>query len=227
MDERLDDTCDAQELDHALRVLFSTVACGSPREPLSGGDYAASFLRAKHVHSMYRALEQSGRKLKRFPEVLFVYLTPQRNTKKGELFDVPLRLEISNLLEAENCSTGDTANDDSIGDENKKTEPRNNTSSKGEKLFILGLYFELFCIILDEKVIKREREKQKRRLRKKQARTRTRRVGGDDDHNDDDDDDDDAEDLNNPNSSGRGSLTDELGAGNILTYNICVVISVI
>lgn len=121
MDDRFDETSDAQELDHALRVLYSTVACGSPREPLSNGDYATSFLRAKHVHSMLKALEQSGRKLKRFPEVLFIYLTPQRNTKKGELFDVPLRLEISSLLETE---VDETKNEDEDGC-NKKLDSRN------------------------------------------------------------------------------------------------------
>jgi hypothetical protein len=69
------------------------------RNPVSLGDYATSFVKVKHVHSMYRALEQSGKRFKRLPEILFVYLAPQRNTKKGELFDVPLRLEMSNFLD--------------------------------------------------------------------------------------------------------------------------------
>lgn len=135
VEDRLDDTCDAQELDHALRVLFSTLACGSSREPLSNGDYATSFLRAKHVHSMLRALEQAGRKLKRFPEVLFIYLTPQRNTKKGELFDVPLRLEVSSLLETENDGIKNVNEEESSNNvaEGKKQEGTvSSTYSKGE-----------------------------------------------------------------------------------------------
>ncbi|KAK6589092.1 large having a MATH plus possible UBC hydrolase plus type I pseurousyn plus hexapeptide [Cryptosporidium xiaoi] len=84
------------EFDNTCRVLFSSVA-------EDGGDcfsdYSTCCLRAKHVHSIPKAIEQYAGRFKRFPETLFIYFTPPKNAKKGELFDVPFRLEASFLLE--------------------------------------------------------------------------------------------------------------------------------
>eukprot|EP00923_Selenidium_pygospionis_P001374 GHVN01002047.1.p1 GENE.GHVN01002047.1~~GHVN01002047.1.p1 ORF type:complete len:4463 (-),score=744.69 GHVN01002047.1:1187-14575(-) len=104
-----EESSDAQELDHTMRVLFSTESerpagsdTGDPEnrweDYLSTGDYSTCFIKVKHLHSMSRALETCGKKLKRFPEVLFFYLHHQKHSKKGELFDVPIRLEASCLL---------------------------------------------------------------------------------------------------------------------------------
>ncbi|EEA08303.1 uncharacterized protein CMU_020470 [Cryptosporidium muris RN66] len=84
------------EFDNTCRVLFSSVA-------EDGGDcfldYSTCCLRAKHIHSVPKAIEHYNNQLKRFPEVLFIYFSPPKNAKKGELFDVPFRLEASFLLE--------------------------------------------------------------------------------------------------------------------------------
>lgn len=195
-------SCNAQEMDHALRLMFSTVATGSAREPLSVGDYATCFLRAKHVHSMYRALEQSGKRLKRFPEVLFVYLSQQRNTKKGELFDVPLRLEISNLMETDAWPAGGggstAANDASHPDDlpPAATASSSEAPPKGTNGDYGGSLTRRAAAGDGDERPPVKREKQRKRLRKKQSRVmRSRRTGGgvcltDDDSGADDETDD-------------------------------------
>ncbi|KAH8582224.1 large having a MATH plus UBC hydrolase plus type I pseurousyn plus hexapeptide [Cryptosporidium sp. chipmunk genotype I] len=93
------------EFDNTCRVLFSSVA-------EDGGDcfsdYSTCCLRAKHIHSIPKAIEHYAHRFKRFPETLFIYFTPPKNAKKGELFDVPFRLEASFLLENSsiNMNTG-------------------------------------------------------------------------------------------------------------------------
>ncbi|OLQ19028.1 hypothetical protein ChUKH1_12010 [Cryptosporidium hominis] len=89
------------EFDNTCRVLFSSVA-------EDGGDcfsdYSTCCLRAKHIHSIPKAIEHYAHRFKRFPETLFIYFTPPKNAKKGELFDVPFRLEASFLLENSNIN---------------------------------------------------------------------------------------------------------------------------
>ncbi|KAJ1606878.1 MATH-containing protein [Cryptosporidium canis] len=91
------------EFDNTCRVLFSSVA-------EDGGDcfsdYSTCCLRAKHIHSIPKAIEHYAHRFKRFPETLFIYFTPPKNAKKGELFDVPFRLEASFLLESSGVSVG-------------------------------------------------------------------------------------------------------------------------
>ncbi|GFE53689.1 RNA pseudouridine synthase superfamily protein [Babesia ovis] len=62
-------------------------------------DIASIYIRCKHSHSLQKALENTTKTMSKFPEVLFFYLYPTKNAKKGELFDVPLRLDCTNLCE--------------------------------------------------------------------------------------------------------------------------------
>ncbi|GBE59745.1 RNA pseudouridine synthase superfamily protein [Babesia ovata] len=55
------------------------------------------YIRCKHSHSLQKALENTTKTMAKFPEVLFFYLHPAKNAKKGELFDIPLRLDCSSL----------------------------------------------------------------------------------------------------------------------------------
>ncbi|GIX66211.1 RNA pseudouridine synthase superfamily protein [Babesia caballi] len=62
-------------------------------------DIANVYIRCKHSHSLQKALENTTKTMTKFPEVLFFYLYPAKNAKKGELFDIPLRLDCTSLCE--------------------------------------------------------------------------------------------------------------------------------
>ncbi|CDR95861.1 MATH and LRR domain-containing protein [Babesia bigemina] len=60
-------------------------------------EIANVYIRCKHSHSLQKALENTTKTMTKYPEVLFFYLYPAKNAKKGELFDIPLRLDCTNL----------------------------------------------------------------------------------------------------------------------------------
>lgn len=163
------------------------------RDSFSSSDYPTSFMRVKHVHSMSRALEQSGKKIKRYPEILFIYLTQQRNTKKGELFDVPLRLDASPLLEVDEDQPGEspraTQQELAAAEDLEQTGNNTVTTPTGMKKKCDGQIADLkgnwhICFVIkrdasnkgffssadDRKLLKKEKEKQRRRLRKNRLR---------------------------------------------------------
>ncbi|AFZ80342.1 hypothetical protein BEWA_031950 [Theileria equi strain WA] len=70
----------------------------------SVNDISTIYIRCKHSHSLQKALESTAKTMARYPEVLFFYLYPTKNAKKGELFDVPLRLDGTILCETNNMN---------------------------------------------------------------------------------------------------------------------------
>uniref|UniRef100_A0A3B0MFL8 MATH domain-containing protein n=1 Tax=Theileria annulata TaxID=5874 RepID=A0A3B0MFL8_THEAN len=85
-------------LESTCKFLFS----GSPenetlfRNP-SVDDISTIYIRCKHSNSLQKALEATPKTMTRYPQVLFFYLYPTKNAKKGELFDVPLRLDCTSI----------------------------------------------------------------------------------------------------------------------------------
>eukprot|EP00375_Theileria_parva_P003109 XP_765790.1 hypothetical protein [Theileria parva strain Muguga] len=98
-------------LESTCKFLFS----GSPenenlfRKP-SVDDISTIYIRCKHSNSLQKALEATPKTMTRYPQVLFFYLYPTKNAKKGELFDVPLRLDCTSIKSA---AAYDNMSDDS------------------------------------------------------------------------------------------------------------------
>ncbi|BAM38775.1 uncharacterized protein TOT_010000243 [Theileria orientalis strain Shintoku] len=85
-------------LESTCKFLFS----GSPENETlfshpSVDDISTIYIRCKHSNSLQKALEATPKTLARYPQVLFFYLYPTKNAKKGELFDVPLRLDCTSI----------------------------------------------------------------------------------------------------------------------------------
>src|SRR5699024_9927031 len=89
-------------LDQGLESLFSVQPLMNESRDvcLSPGNYVHSAVRIKHLQSIQRALNASGRTLQRLPDVFFTYASPHKSIRKGELFDAPLRLDLSSLLDS-------------------------------------------------------------------------------------------------------------------------------
>ncbi|EDO06844.1 uncharacterized protein BBOV_IV004830 [Babesia bovis T2Bo] len=91
---------DQTDLEATCKSLFS--GAGDNEGLFHNGevnDIASIYIRCKHSHSLQKALENTTKSMSKFPEVLFFYLYPAKNAKKGELFDIPLRLDCTNLCE--------------------------------------------------------------------------------------------------------------------------------
>eukprot|EP01054_Gregarina_sp_Poly1_P005096 Gregarina_sp_Poly_1__5095@NODE_26_length_19795_cov_50_913828_g24_i0_p1_GENE_NODE_26_length_19795_cov_50_913828_g24_i0NODE_26_length_19795_cov_50_913828_g24_i0_p1_ORF_typecomplete_len2736_score422_92PseudoU_synth_2/PF00849_22/1_4e21MATH/PF00917_26/2_4e08Nop14/PF04147_12/29Nop14/PF04147_12/1_4DNA_pol_phi/PF04931_13/8_5_NODE_26_length_19795_cov_50_913828_g24_i0668273 len=82
-------------LDRLIEQLFSVNTIDLNHNRIGDGSYIHSFIKIRHVQSIAKALETNGKKLARFPDVMAVYISPQKTIRKGELFDVPLRLDAS------------------------------------------------------------------------------------------------------------------------------------
>lgn len=93
-------------------------------------DIASIYIRCKHSHSLQKALENTAKTMSRFPQVLFFYLYPAKNAKKGELFDIPLRLDCTCLCDGNGTSEEpfDLTTD---GSQQKVTTPGDNTCGSG------------------------------------------------------------------------------------------------
>eukprot|EP01053_Blabericola_migrator_P000892 Blabericola_migrator_1__891@NODE_121_length_13441_cov_57_998280_g108_i0_p1_GENE_NODE_121_length_13441_cov_57_998280_g108_i0NODE_121_length_13441_cov_57_998280_g108_i0_p1_ORF_typecomplete_len2492_score354_43MATH/PF00917_26/4_1e09DUF1858/PF08984_11/0_25_NODE_121_length_13441_cov_57_998280_g108_i01077582 len=96
------------KLDKLLEQLFSIDCPEQNVNRIGDGIYAHSFVKIRHVQSVSKALEANGKRLNRLPDILPIYMSPQKTIRKGELFDVPLRLDPSSLLvgnedEEESC----------------------------------------------------------------------------------------------------------------------------
>lgn len=120
---------DQTDLEVTCKSLFSG---SSESEGLfhDGGtnDIASIYIRCKHSHSLQKVLESTPKTMAKFPNVLFFYLYPAKNAKKGELFDIPLRLDCTCLCYSNdtneepfdmhadaNIQKGDTAGDNTCG----------------------------------------------------------------------------------------------------------------
>ncbi|KAK2197239.1 bifunctional TRAF-like/MATH-TRAF domain [Babesia duncani] len=102
---------DEAELESTCKSLFS--GCSETEGLFYNafvGDISSIYIRCKHSHSLQKALKTTMKNLSKYPEVLFFYLYSAKNAKRGELFDVPLRLDCTNLSE------GFGNNDDIPGD---------------------------------------------------------------------------------------------------------------
>ncbi|UKK00189.2 hypothetical protein MACK_000259 [Theileria orientalis] len=101
-------------LESTCKFLFS----GSPENETlfshpSVDDISTIYIRCKHSNSLQKALESTPKTLARYPQVLFFYLYPTKNAKKGELFDVPLRLDCTSIKS--------TAGFDNMSDDSRNT----------------------------------------------------------------------------------------------------------
>ncbi|ORM39737.1 putative math and lrr domain-containing protein [Babesia sp. Xinjiang] len=91
---------DQTDLEMTCKALFS--GAGDNEGLFHNGevnDISSIYIRCKHSHSLQKALENTTKTMAKYPEVLFFYLYPAKNAKKGELFDIPLRLDCTNLCE--------------------------------------------------------------------------------------------------------------------------------
>ncbi|KAF8817887.1 hypothetical protein IE077_003105, partial [Cardiosporidium cionae] len=98
---------DQSNFESVCQALFSSSDCSMGLfDAETAADISTGFLRCKHVHSLQKALESRQIEpervlttMSKYPEVLFIYLSVVKNSKKGELFDIPIRLDCTNLLE--------------------------------------------------------------------------------------------------------------------------------
>lgn len=86
------------ELDHFLHSIIS----GSVKSPLimTDGSYGSGYIKIRHTQSVLKALESSSaiKPTSNLSDILFFYISASKNIKKGELFDVPIRLDLSSFV---------------------------------------------------------------------------------------------------------------------------------
>lgn len=86
----------AASTDRTMERLFGS---DSRTLGIGAGSYVNAFVKIRHAISMQKALAATGRTFNKLPSHLFVFSSPHKTVKKGELFDVPLRMDLSFMLE--------------------------------------------------------------------------------------------------------------------------------